>query len=268
MNNSWIDDQMLLLNAAVDGELDSTGRTAVEAMMAADPELAAEYSKLLALQQAIRTRIPRGRAPDALRARASALANPPVSPTRMTPRRVRLFDQRFSALAATLLLGVTLGAGAYRLLSPSTNAADEDGAVLAGYIRGRLSGQPVDVATSDRHTVKPWLSGKVGNGTTVVDLKSDEFPLVGGRIDVVGTTALPTLIYQRREHQIALTEIPDSSEPTDPRLFSREGYTASEWRDGNRRYLAVSDLPPPEMNPFVLAFRLAADAESEVTPKP
>jgi hypothetical protein len=44
--------------------------------------------------------------------------------------------------------------------------------------------------------------------TTVVDLAADGFPLVGGRIDMVSTTPVPTLVYQRREHQLALSEMP------------------------------------------------------------
>ena len=57
--------------------------------------------------------------------------------------------------------------------------------------------------------MKPWLAGKISGATTVVDLKTDGFPLVGGRIDVVGRTPVPTLVYQRREHQIALSELPE-----------------------------------------------------------
>ncbi len=137
-------------------------------------------------------------------------------------------------------------------------------------MRGRLSGQPVDVATSDRHTVKPWLAGKIANATTVVDLKADGFPLVGGRIDVVGKTPVATLIYQRREHQIALSEMPASHAraPAAPQSSVRDGYSLLEWTDGGRLFAAVSDLPPGELDAFGTAFRRAAAAEREEPPKP
>ena len=71
------DDPTLLLHAALDGELDAAGAMEVEARLAADPALAAEYARLVALRNAIRTRLPRERAPDALRARVIAMAQTP-----------------------------------------------------------------------------------------------------------------------------------------------------------------------------------------------
>jgi len=70
---------------------------------------------------------------------------------------------------------------------------------------------------------------------------------VGERVDVVGATPAPTLIYQRREHQIALTEMPTASGPREPRLATRDGYSLLEWTDGERMFVAVSDLPPADL---------------------
>jgi anti-sigma factor RsiW len=268
MTKSPSDDQMRLLNAAVDGELDAAGVMAVEASLAADPDLAAEYRRLAALRDAIRSRIPRERAPERLRARVLAMSQAPRLQAKAQPRRAWLPLQQYGSLAAALVVGVVIGAGGIARLAPPTADNGDQNAIIAGFIRGRLSGQPVDVATSDRHTVKPWLAGKVAGATTVVDLKSDDFPLVGGRVDVVGTTPVPTLVYQRREHQIALTEMPDSDSPTTPRVTTHEGYALLEWRDGGRRYVAVSDLPPAELSAFGAAFRRAAAAEAEPAPKP
>jgi len=268
MTKSPSDDQMRLLNAAVDGELDAAGMMAVEASLAADPQLAAEYRRLAALRDAIRSRIPRERAPETLRARVLAMAQAPRLQATARPRRAWLSAQRYGSLAAALMVGVVVGATGISRLAPSVADSGDQDAIIAGFIRGRLSGQPVDVATSDRHTVKPWLAGKVAGATTVVDLKSDDFPLVGGRIDVVGMTPAPTLVYQRREHQIALTEIPDSDAPSGPRVSTRAGYALLEWKDGGRRYVAVSDLPASELSAFGVAFRRAAAVESEPAPKP
>jgi anti-sigma factor RsiW len=266
MTTSGADDPLRLLNAALDGELDAAGMMAVESMTAADPRLAAEFRRLQALQAAIRTRLPRENAPDRFRAQIAAMAGPAPEPQVAKARPKPRFDQRIASLAAMLLFGIVIGAGGYRQLAPAENDADD--AVVSNYIRGRLSGQPVDVATSDRHTVKPWLAGKVAGATTVVDLKSDGFPLSGGRVDVIGTTPVATLMYQRREHQIALSEMTTNQGALAPRLSSRDGFALLEWREEGRRYVAVSDLPPAEMTAFGEAFRRAAAAEREVTPKP
>src|ERR1700722_13290846 len=268
MTERHSDDQTLLLQAALDGELDAAGAMDVEGRLSADPALAAEYARLIALRDAIRTRLPRERAPDALRARVVAMAQTQIKPT--TPRHPWLLIERYRPLAASLVLGVALGAGAYQLFERPSADDDAQRALVAGFIRGRLSGQTVDIATSDRHTVKPWFSGKIAEATTVVDLKTDGFPLVGGRVDVVGKSPVATLIYQRREHQIALTEMPASSvaASSEPRRETRDGYSISEWPEGGRVYSAVSDHPPAELDALGSAFRRAAAAEREDTPKP
>jgi anti-sigma factor RsiW len=280
MTDATREQQTLLLNAVLDGELDAAGTLDMEARLAADPELAAEYRRLVGLRDVIQARLPRDGAPDALRARVMAMAQPPISarstaqppiaarPT--APRRPKFWDASYRALAASLLVGMLLGGGVVQQLASTARVDDVDRDVVAGFVRGRLSGQPVDVVTSDRHTVKPWLAGKIAGATTVVDLKADGFPLVGGRVDVVGQTPVATLIYQRREHQIALSEMPlgsaGGSGASDRR--TRDGFSLLEWSDGGRRFTAVSDLPPGELDTFGAAFRRAAAAEREEPPKP
>jgi anti-sigma factor RsiW len=254
------DERMLLVNAALDGELDAAGMIEIEAAMAADPALAAEYARLAALREAIGARLAPPRAPEALRAWAMAMGRPPARPA---PRRLALASAPWRALAAALVVGVALGVAGDALFTARSGDDGVQRALVAGYVRGRLSGQPVDVASSDRHTVKPWLAGKVAAAATVIDLSAEGFSLVGGRVDVIAATPVATLIYQRREHQIALSELPTAGPASAPRASTREGYRLLEWSDGSRRFAAVSDLPLAELEAFGAAFRRAAAAERE-----
>jgi anti-sigma factor RsiW len=243
----------LLLNAALDGELDAAGMMNIERRLAADADLAARYARLEALRATVHRHAPREQAPDALRARAMAMAEGREgAPT--AQRKTWL-----APLAAALAFGLVLGAGADRLLQ--TPASDDTNAIVASYIRSRLSGQPVDVATNDRHNVKPWLAGKIGAGTTVVDLTKDGFALVGGRVDVVDATPVATLVYQIREHFIDVTQWPGPTGGASKDM--RSGFTVLRWSDNAHAYAAVSDLPPAELEGFAAAFQKAAAGESE-----
>ncbi|MGA2495801.1 MAG: hypothetical protein ABSF67_23220, partial [Roseiarcus sp.] len=96
----------------------------------------------------------------------------------------------------------------------------------------------------------------------IADLTDKGYPLAGGRIAVVGATPAPTLVYQRREHWIALTELPLSL--GDGALEAREGtldgFHLVRWADRERAYVAVSDIDADELSAFAAAFRAASGA--------
>ena len=58
MTRSMSDDPILLVNAYLDGELDPVNALAIEQRMAADFALAAEYTRIGALQRLLRERCP------------------------------------------------------------------------------------------------------------------------------------------------------------------------------------------------------------------
>jgi anti-sigma factor RsiW len=132
-------------------------------------------------------------------------------------------------------------------------------AVVAGHIRSLMASQPVDVVSSDRHTVKPWFSGRIPQAPRVVDLAKENFPLVGGRIDVVGRKPVPTLVYRSHAHFISVTAVPveslaDSSSVRHP----ADGYAIVRWMEKGVAYWAISDVGADELESFVRLFRAAA----------
>ena len=85
-----------------------------------------------------------------------------------------------------------------------------------------MAPQPTDVGSSDRHTVKPWFNGRIPEAPRVVDLADQGFPLVGGRIDVIGRVPVPTLVYRHRQHLISLSAVPAGRRwPSPPRAHDR-----------------------------------------------
>ena len=119
-----------------------------------------------------------------------------------------------------------------------------------------MAPQATDVTSSETHTVKPWFSGRIPQAPRVVDLAKAGFPLAGGRVDVIGRSPSPTLVYHRRKHVIGVTAVlaPDSAEMA-PRLANAQGYNLVQWIDGGVAYWAVSDLNAQELQEFVRLFR-------------
>jgi anti-sigma factor RsiW len=55
-----------------------------------------------------------------------------------------------------------------------------------------------DVASSDQHTLKPWLDVKLDFPAPVVDLSGDGFTLTGGRLDLTGHRLFLVNVLQYR----------------------------------------------------------------------
>ena len=144
----------------------------------------------------------------------------------------------------------------YALRPPPGDGATE--AVLAGHLRGLMAPQPTDVTSSDRHTVKPWFSGRMPQAPRVIDLSQEGFPLIGGRIDVVGRSGVPTLVYRHRQHLISLTAIPgatrDQAIAAAPAV---KGFNVIGWASDGIAYWAVSDLGAGDLDKFARLFREA-----------
>jgi len=249
------DQDALLINALADGELDAASALALERRLASESALAARYGALLALRRAVREKIEPESAPARLRERLTALAA--EAPRAPAPRRRAASWPRLivPALAAAMALGVGLD----RLWLASSEPDPRLDSLVAAFRRAQIADQPADVVASDRHVVKPWLARKLPVSTVVVDLASEGFPLAGARIDIMAGQPAPTLVYRRRQHMIALTELPSGALPSTRGAL--QGYSSEAWSDADRSYVALSDVSPSELALFAELFRKAAAGE-------
>jgi len=242
------DNSVLLVHAYLDGELDPANALGIAQRINQEPALAAEAERVKALQQLIHERLPREATPPGLAARVEA------SIGGAKPQHAR---PSWRALAASIAVTAILASGSTWLAVGSQQqpivVAD---ALVAGHIRGLMATEPVDVVSSDRHTVKPWFNGRIPNSPRVVDLGKEDFPLIGGRIDVVGRTPVSTLVYRRAKHMISLTAVPADSHFELGRVpKSVNGYNVVHWTENGLTYWAISDLEVKELEDFAHLFR-------------
>jgi anti-sigma factor RsiW len=249
MTESIAPDQELLLHAYLDGELSPADALAMERLLASEPALAARFAGLKALHTHIANNLPPMTAPPGLAARISS---------QLDLRGARpAYRTDWRKLAASLIVAAGVGSAATFLALHVAAPDPVPVAVTASHIRALMDGQPFEVASSDRHTVKPWFNGRIPQAPEVVDLASQGYPLAGGRVDVVGTTPVPTLVYRHRQHVISLTAVPASGilPASGERVI--DGYNLLAWNENGVAYWAVSDLAVGELEEFARAFRAA-----------
>jgi len=253
------DNDELQLNAYYDGELDPASAIEFERRLAADGSLKARYDRLLSLRRAVRS-LPRLEMPPGLQDRInSALdaerpdqAGRPVQAGRLTRR-----SWSFQALAAAAVFGAVISSSVMLTIERYGQREDVARQVVAGHIRGQLATQPFDVASSDRHTVKPWFTSRLPVSPQVPDLAAQGFVLVGGRVDVIGHDPVATIVYKHAAHTVSLTTLPTGQSVSDQAVA---GYNVRSWSDAQFSYVAVSDLPSADLATFERAFSAASPA--------
>jgi anti-sigma factor RsiW len=269
-----------LLHGYIDKELDLAGFIAVDQHLQSCIACKKIYDQQSALRSAVRQHTSYYAAPAALGDRIRAKIGSPAAhaPAKADKRRPQWFQlgqwlQPGTAAAAVggkdrphwLQLGTAVAAtaavtwmAALQLNNPLRDEAISE-QVIAGYARSVLTSHVTDVATSDQHTVKPWLSGKLDFSPSVTDLTTAGFPLVGGRLDYLDNRPVAALVYSHRQHLINLFVWPyaKSAKPAAMQTLSKHGYNLLHWTDAGMTYWAISDVDPADLKTFAETYASA-----------
>lgn len=256
----------------VDDELDAVDRQPVKAHLAGCATCRARYDRQRALGDVLRQKLPTYQAPDLLRARIGNALRADVghdSPAAAEPRESSTTDAREAvtsarrwrllAIAASALFLVSTTYDVFAIRGAGRDIAQRSVAVggaiehdlLASHVRSLMPGHLTDVASTNRHNVKPWFNGRLDYSPPVYDLSDAGFPLVGGRVDYVGNRAVAVLVYQRRQHLISVYVWPSAADSgggaEHTPVQTRQGYHMLSWTSGGMTRWAISDLNEQEL---------------------
>ena len=107
------------------------------------------------------------------------------------------------------------------------------------------SANPVDVVSTDRHTVKPWFAGKIPFTFDLPELRDSTFDLIGGRVSYLDQSPGAELLVRVRKHQVSVFIFPQNAVPpgfnmigtTNARSFHLETFEKN-----GLRYFVIGDV--------------------------
>lgn len=124
------------------------------------------------------------------------------------------------------------------------------------------SSSPVDVISTDRHTVKPWFQGKIPFAFNLPELQNSEFSLLGGRMTYLEQTPGAHLIYDVRKHHISVFVFQERSLPTrltDSSLNpAKLSFNMETWSQGGLRYFVIGDASAADIDSLARLFKAAS----------
>jgi anti-sigma factor RsiW len=225
------------LDAYLDGELSSADAAAIGAHIRNCSECSVDALERVQMKRAVAVAGNRYTPSAALRAK---IAKQPSAKARSRSAWVWwvIAAPVLSVLLVTIGVNYFAGRESARRQMVFSELADLHVATLA-------SASPVDVVSSDRHTVKPWFQGRIPFSFNLPELQGTEFTLIGGRVTYLAQTPGAHLIYQVRKHEISVFIFQDRGAETasvgSGTPVHADAFNFENWTDKGLRFFVVGD---------------------------
>lgn len=112
------------------------------------------------------------------------------------------------------------------------------------------SANPVDVVSTDRHTVKPWFEGRIPFTFNLPELQGSAFVLVGGRVAYCKQSPGAELIFRVRQHQVSVFIFQDrglGDERKNEAARTDLSFEVRTWRHNGLRYFVIGDVSAQDL---------------------
>jgi len=247
------EDARQLIDAHADRELDAATDREVARHVTECDRCAREVETIRALKATLGAETLYLRAPEALRrrieaalgsqGRAAVADRPRVREYRLAKWFPQILNVVVPAAVAAIVVALIVIPRSFRGDGSDFLLRE----VVAAHVRSTQASHLTDVASTDRHTVKPWFAGKIDFSPPVADFQAQGFKLVGGRVDYLDDRTVAALVYQHGAHVINVFIWPADEPEHAPVMTTRSGYNIDRFRHAGMDYWIVSDMSADEM---------------------
>ncbi len=165
-------------------------------------------------------------------------------------------------LAAATVIILVVGTLSSAFLGTQSTRDHVFSEIVDLHVETLASSSPVDVISTDRHTVKPWFQGKIPFAFDLPELQNSGFSLLGGRMTYLDQTPGAHLIYDVRKHHISVFVFQERSLPgrldensLAPKKLS---FNMATWSKGGLRYFVIGDASAADIDSLAKLFKAAS----------
>jgi anti-sigma factor RsiW len=114
------------------------------------------------------------------------------------------------------------------------------------------SANPVDVISTDRHTVKPWFQGKLPFSFNLPEMDNSPYRLAGGKLIYFDHAPGAQLVYFIGKHEISVFVLEDdrviAPAAALPAIARKDGFNVESESTAGLRFVLVSDTNPADVH--------------------
>jgi anti-sigma factor RsiW len=165
-------------------------------------------------------------------------------------------------LAAAAAIVLVVGTLTSNYLSNRSGRGQVFSEIADLHVETLASSTPVDVISTDRHTVKPWFQGRIPFAFNLPELQNSGFSLLGGRMTYLEQTPGAHLIYNVGKHHISVFVFQERSLPArlnDSALQpGKLSFNMETWSQGGLRYFVIGDASAANIDSLAKLFKAAS----------
>ncbi len=164
-----------------------------------------------------------------------------------------LWSRNWLPVFVTATAGILLTAAAFLLMLQHNRNGEQQliSELVDQHVAILASANPVDVVSTDRHTVKPWFAGKIPFTFNLPELQGSPFVLVGGRVSYLNQSPGAELIFRVRQHQISVFIFQDqviTNQRANESVRTALSFQVRTWHHNGLQYFVIGDASPQDLD--------------------